>query len=220
MRRRPDSVAVDLRSARWRGCRSPAVHTGCFARRFSFGQKKKGAPKKAASAPRQVAQGGQTLSTLQVPAFFTTAFGDPDRLQMRAERAAAKKAEAEAQLIPTPGRFLFALGRPDVLEARRAERNAAREWSSEFLAKARPDQGNYGEGEAFYDDGLTRLERNQMVNGREGFLTGAAKLRYRRITGQLEGADAEGITEEIQAAAGRGNGFVRFGGGNSDAGRV
>jgi len=91
-----------------------------------------------------------------------------------------------------PGRFLFAFGRPDVLAARRAERCAKWEWSEEFLNKARPDKfgvGNYGAGD-LYDDGLTRLERNQMVSGREGFLTGAAKLRYRRITGQIEDADA------------------------------
>ena len=93
-----------------------------------------------------------------------------------------------------PGRFLFAFGRPDVLAARRAERCAKWEWSEEFLNKARPDKfgaGNYGAGD-LYDDGLTRLERNQMVSGREGFLTGAAKLRYRRLTGQIQDADAVG----------------------------
>ena len=70
-----------------------------------------------------------------------------------------------------PGRFLFAFGRPDVLAARRAERCAKWEWSEEFLNKARPDKfgvGNYGAGD-LYDDGLTRLERNQMASGREGF---------------------------------------------------
>ena len=37
-----------------------------------------------------------------------------------------------------------------------------------------------------------------MVSGREGFLTGAAKLRYRRITGQIEDADAAGLSEEAE----------------------
>ena len=109
-----------------------------------------------------------------------------------------------------PGRFLFAFGRPDVLAARRAERCAKWEWSEEFLNKARPDKagvGNYGAGD-LYDDGLTRLERNQMASGREGFLTGAAKLRYRRLTGQIQDADAEGLTDEIQNSVGKGNSFV------------
>ena len=109
-----------------------------------------------------------------------------------------------------PGRFLFAFGRPDVLAARRAERCAKWEWSEEFLNKARPDKfgvGNYGAGD-LYDDGLTRLERNQMASGREGFLTGAAKLRYRRLTGQIQDADAEGLTDEIQNSVGKGNSFI------------
>ena len=59
-----------------------------------------------------------------------------------------------------------------------------------------------------YDDGLTRLERNQMASGREGFLTGAAKLRYRRLTGQIQDADAEGLTDEIQNSVGKGNSFI------------
>ena len=74
--------------------------------------------KSAAPAPSrggQVAQGGQTVTNIQVPKIFTTAFGsrcvkvqeltqklipntgDPGRLQERAARAEAKKAEAEAQ---------------------------------------------------------------------------------------------------------------------------
>merc|ERR1712072_1367515 len=75
----------------------------------------------------------------------------------------------------------------------------------EFLNKARPYKfgvGNYGAGD-LYDDGLTRLERNQMASGREGFLTGAAKLRYRRLTGQIQDADAEGLTDEIQNSVGK-----------------
>ena len=85
------------------------------------------------------------------------------------------------------GRFLFAFGRPDVLAARQAERCAKWEWSSEFLAKARPDKagvGNYGAGD-YFDDGLTVLERNQIASGKESFLTGGAKAAYRARTGQF-----------------------------------
>ena len=132
--------------------------------------------------------------------------GDPGRLQERAARAEAKKAEAEAQsapvrrssprdlsrrrhcfahrLIPTPARFAFAFGRPDILAERRAERLEKWQWSDEFLAKARPDKGNYGQGDV-YDDGLTKLERTQIEQGREAYLTGGAKLRYKRLTGQI-----------------------------------
>ena len=67
---------------------------------------------------------------------------------------------------------------------RRAERLAKWEWSDEFLAKARPDKGNYGQGDLF-DDGLTKLERAQIEQGREAYLTGGAKLRYKRLTGQI-----------------------------------
>ena len=84
-------------------------------------------------------------------------------------------------------RFLFAFGRPDVLAARQAERCAKWEWSSEFLAKARPDKagvGNYGAGD-YFDDGLTVLERNQIASGKESFLTGGAKAAYRARTGQF-----------------------------------
>ena len=168
--------------------------------------KKSAAPATVRGA--QVAQGGQPPTNIQVPKIFTTAFGDPGRLQERAARAEAKKAEAEAQsaperrsspratcrvvatnhcfrrLIPTPARFAFAFGRPDILAERRAERLAKWEWSDEFLAKARPDQGNYGEGDV-YDDGLTKLERTQIEQGREAYLTGGAKLRYKRLTGQI-----------------------------------
>merc|ERR1711871_1335744 len=114
--------------------------------------------------------GGQTVTNIQVPKIFTTAFGDPGRLQERAARAEAKKAEAEAQLIPTPARFAFAFGRPDIL--------------AECRAEARPDKGNYGQGDV-YDDGLTKLERLQIEQGREAYLTGGAKLRYKRLTGQI-----------------------------------
>ena len=94
------------------------------------------------------------------------------------------EAEAESQLIPTPARFAFAFGRPDILAERQAERLAKWQWSDEFLAKARPDQGNYGQGDV-YDDGLTKLERAQIEQGREAYLTGGAKLRYKRLTGQI-----------------------------------
>ena len=52
------------------------------------------------------------------------------------------------------------------------------------VAKARPDKGNYGQGDLF-DDGLTKLERAQIEQGREAYLTGGAKLRYKRLTGQI-----------------------------------
>ena len=65
-----------------------------------------------------------------------------------------------------------------------AERLAKWQWSDEFLAKARPDKGNYGQGDLF-DDGLTKLERAQIEQGREAYLTGGAKLRYKRLTGQI-----------------------------------
>ena len=145
---------------------------------------KSAAPAPSRGGGNQVAQGGQTVTNIQVPKIFTTAFGDPGRLQERAARAEAKKAEAEAQLIPTPARFAFAFGRPDILAERRAERLEKWQWSDEFLAKARPDQGNYGEGDV-YDDGLTKLERTQIEQGREAYLTGGAKLRYKRLTGQI-----------------------------------
>ena len=88
------------------------------------------------------------------------------------------------RLIPTPARFAFAFGRPDILAERQAERLAKWQWSDEFLAKARPDKGNYGQGDLF-DDGLTKLERAQIEQGREAYLTGGAKLRYKRLTGQI-----------------------------------
>ena len=145
---------------------------------------KSAAPAPARSGGNQVAQGGQTVTNIQVPKIFTTAFGDPGRIAERAARAEAKKAEAEAQLIPTPARFAFAFGRPDILAERRAERLEKWQWSDEFLAKARPDKGNYGQGDLF-DDGLTKLERAQIEQGREAYLTGGAKLRYKRLTGQI-----------------------------------
>ena len=92
--------------------------------------------------------------------------------------------ERRRALIPTPARFAFAFGRPDILAERQAERLAKWQWSDEFLAKARPDKGNYGQGDLF-DDGLTKLERAQIEQGREAYLTGGAKLRYKRLTGQI-----------------------------------
>ena len=155
----------------------------------SFGGKKttKSAPKP--SAGRQVAKGGQTASTIVVPDTLKpfAGFGNPNIVAQRAAEREAKKEATLAQLIPTPGRFLFAFGRPDVLAARQAERCAKWEWSSEFLAKARPDKagvGNYGAGD-YFDDGLTVLERNQIASGKESFLTGGAKAAYRARTGQF-----------------------------------
>jgi hypothetical protein len=104
---------------------------------------------------------------------------------LRAQRAEEKKAFAEAQLIPTPACFAFAFGRPDILYERQQERLAKWQWSSEFLAKARPDQGNYGAGNDLIDDGLTVLGRQQIEAGREAYLTGGAKLRFKRLTGQI-----------------------------------
>ena len=188
------------------------LYLAAGAAAFSFGGKKttKAAPKP--SAGRQVAKGGQTASTIVVPDTLKpfAGFGNPNIVAQRAAEREAKKEATLAQLITTPGRFLFAFGRPDVLAARRAERCAKWEWSEEFLNKARPDKfgvGNYGAGD-LYADGLTRLERNQMASGREGFLTGAAKLRYRRLTGQIQDADAEGLTDEIQNSVGKGNSFI------------
>ena len=150
---------------------------------FNFGGKKS-APSAPRSSGNQVAKGGQTLSTLQVPEFFTTAFGNPGRLADRAARAEAKKEFVESQLIPTPARFAFAFGRPDILFERQQERLAKWQWSSEFISKARPDKQNYGAPD-LVDDGLTVLERQQIAGGREAYLTGAAKLRYKRLTGQI-----------------------------------
>merc|ERR1719311_609161 len=87
---------------------------------FNFGSigKKADAPKKGAfgggarSSGSQVAKGGNTESTIQVPQIFTTAFGDPDRIANRQARAEAEKAETQAQLIPVPAKFQFAFGRP------------------------------------------------------------------------------------------------------------
>ena len=67
---------------------------------------------------------------------------------------------------------------------RRSGKPSKWQWSDEFLAKARPDKGNYGQGDLF-DDGLTKLERAQIEQGREAYLTGGAKLRYKRLTGQI-----------------------------------
>merc|ERR1719409_592887 len=141
---------------------------------FSFGGKK------AASSP---SRSGPT-SGAATPQQFKPAFGQPGVIAQRAAERAAKDEAAKAALIPTPARFLFAFGRPDVLQARQQERLAKWEWSSEFLSKARPDQGNYGAGD-YFDDGLTVLERNQIGAGKEAYLTGAAKLRYKRLTGQI-----------------------------------
>ena len=37
----------------------------------------------------------------------------------------------------------------------------------------------------YFDDGLTVLERSQIGAGKEAYLTGGAKLRYKRLTGQI-----------------------------------
>ena len=143
---------------------------------FSFGQKK--APAKAAATKSTRAAG-----TVETPSRWKWGFGDYGAIADRADARAAKIEAEKANLIPTPPQFLFALGRPDVLAERSAARQAKWEWSSEFLSKARPDYGNYGAGD-YFDDGLTTLERAQIQNGKDGFLTGAAKLRYNRLNGK------------------------------------
>ena len=131
--------------------------------------------------------GSKPTTAGTTPVAFKPAYGNPAQIAQRAAARLAKQEEVKKDLIPTPGRFLFAFGRPDVLAARQAERCAKWEWSSEFLAKARPDKagvGNYGAGDVF-DDGLTVLERNQIAAGKDGFLTGGAKLRYKRLNGEI-----------------------------------
>ena len=131
--------------------------------------------------------GSKPTTAGTTPAAFKPAFGNPAQIAQRAAARLAKQEEGKKDLIPTPGRFLFAFGRPDVLAARQAERCAKWEWSSEFLAKARPDKagvGNYGAGD-YFDDGLTVLERQQIASGKESFLTGGAKAAYRARTGQF-----------------------------------
>ena len=90
----------------------------------------------------------------------------------------------KSKSVAAPSKCTIAFGRPDILAERQAERLAKWQWSDEFLAKARPDKGNYGQGDLF-DDGLTKLERAQIEQGREAYLTGGAKLRYKRLTGQI-----------------------------------
>jgi len=126
------------------------------------------------------------------PQRFQIGFGNPGVIAERAAARAAADEEAKSKLIPTPGRFLFAFGRPDVLQARQAERLAKWEWSSEFLAKARPDKGNYGAGD-YFDDGLTVLERNQIASGKQAYLTGGAKLRYRNAIGDYDSDSTTGF---------------------------
>ena len=94
---------------------------------------------------------------------------------------AADRHEATKQGIATTAAATWARL---FLAERQAERLAKWQWSDEFLAKARPDKGNYGQGDLF-DDGLTKLERAQIEQGREAYLTGGAKLRYKRLTGQI-----------------------------------
>jgi len=58
------------------------------------------------------------------------------------------------------------------------------EWSDSFIARARPDKNNYGEGKVF-DDGLSALERKQISQGKEAYLTGAAKLKLKALRGEF-----------------------------------
>jgi len=105
-----------------------------------------------------------------------------------AERQAARAAKIEAEkeaLIPTPLKFQFAFGNPAALKARQAERLAKWEWSDSFLARARPDKNNYGAGLSFKDDDLTVLERKQIAQGKEAYLTGGAKIKFKALQGTL-----------------------------------
>jgi len=144
---------------------------------FNFGAKK--APAKAAPPVRNIPDPG----LIATPARWKWAFGNPAELDQRAAKRNAAGDADQAKLIPTPPEFLFAFGRPDVLAQRAAARQAKWEWSSEFLAKARPDKGNYGQGE-LVDDNLTQLERDQIAGNKDGFLTGGAKIRAKRLKGQ------------------------------------
>lgn len=58
------------------------------------------------------------------------------------------------------------------------------EWSDSFLARARPDLNNYGAGD-YFDDGLTTLERKQISEGKEAYLTGAARIRLLVLRGEI-----------------------------------
>ena len=92
--------------------------------------------------------GSKPTTAGTTPAAFKPAFGNPAQIAQRAAARLAKQEECKKDLIPTPGRFLFAFGRPDVLAARQAERCAKWEWSSAFLATARPDKAGGGIGRA------------------------------------------------------------------------
>mmetsp|Transcript_1113 Transcript_1113/g.3331 ORF Transcript_1113/g.3331 Transcript_1113/m.3331 type:complete len:177 (-) Transcript_1113:52-582(-) len=142
------------------------------------------------SLPTAKPSSTSSSGVVATPQRWKTAFGSPDLIAARAAEREAKAEADKAMLVPTPARFMFAFGRPDVLAERRAERLAKWEWSSEFIAKARPDKGNYGAG-LLIDDGLTVLERQQIATGREAYLTGGAKLRFKQLqaTGGLPSAE-------------------------------
>uniref|UniRef100_A0A7S3NKN6 RxLR effector protein n=1 Tax=Aureoumbra lagunensis TaxID=44058 RepID=A0A7S3NKN6_9STRA len=142
---------------------------------FNFGGKPKTQSKGVTSSNKSVAP----KSTK-----FGEAFGNFALLEERKAIAAAKAEADKAALIPTPEKFIFAFGRPDLLRKRREERLAKWEWSDSFLSRARPDKNNYGAGD-YFDDGLTKLERAQIASGKEAYLTGGAKLRLKVLRGEL-----------------------------------
>ena len=65
--------------------------------------------------------GAKPTTAGTTPAAFKPAFGNPAAIAQRAAARLAKQEECKKDLIPTPGRFLFAFGRPDVLAAREQE---------------------------------------------------------------------------------------------------
>jgi len=163
---------------------------------FNFGAKaaptasKAAAPKKAAARAPAVSnsmknEANTRDSLVPTPDRFKLAFGDYEGLQARQQARAEKIAAEQDLLVPTPDFLKFAFGNPQALRERREARLAKWEWSSSFLAKARPDKNNYGRGDDFFDDGLTKLERLQIAQGKEAYLTGGAKLRLKVQRGEI-----------------------------------
>lgn len=140
---------------------------------FSFGAKK-------AVASKSTNPDG----TVATPDRWSTAFGSFEALEARRAARIAKDEATKAALVPTPLKFQFAFGKPEALKARREERLAKWEWSDSFIARARPDKDNYGAG-VYKDDGLTRLERKQIAEGKAAYLTGGAKLRLKVLRGEI-----------------------------------
>ncbi|KAJ8614279.1 hypothetical protein CTAYLR_001156 [Chrysophaeum taylorii] len=141
---------------------------------FNFGAK---------PTPKKTTASDGLVST---PDRWKPAFGEGAFAALEARRAGriVKDETTKDALVPTPLKFQFAFGKPEALAARRAERLAKWEWSDSFLARARPDLNNYGAG-LYFDDGLTILERKQIADGKEAYLTGGAKLRLKVLRGEI-----------------------------------